>query len=116
MKEEHGRITGDYLINEPYVLWGSIFGNVRAITHAKLYVRGVIYGNLEVDRHARCHIYGNISGNLIVGRRAKVIHSGVIGGNINNRGGRLYIEAKARVLGKVVTESGETETELPPMR
>jgi cytoskeletal protein CcmA (bactofilin family) len=113
MREEAGQIVGDVTIDEPFVLWGSIAGNVRAIKGSKFYLRGVIYGNLQVEPGGRVHIFGNISGNLLVMERAKVVHSGVLAGDAVNNGGRLYIESAARVLGKVKTEAGETHVERP---
>ena len=111
MREERGHIAGDQVILEPYTLWGSVAGNVTATKGAKFYMRGAIYGNLAVLPGGRVHIFGNVSGNLTVSEKAKVIHSGTIGGDVTNRGGRIYIEATAKVLGKVRTLSGETTIE-----
>ncbi len=113
MREERGKLTGDTTIAEPYSLWGTIVGNVTAVKGAKFYVRGSIYGNLIVKSGGRVHIFGNISGNLTV-LGGKAIHSGIVGGNAVNRGGRLYIEAAARVLGKIREVDGETTIEPPP--
>ena len=111
MREERGHIGGDQVINEPYTLWGSVAGDVTCTNGSKFYVRGAIYGNLAVLPGGRVHIFGNVSGNLTVSEKSKVIHSGTIGGDVTNRGGRLYIEATAKVLGKVKTLSGETTVE-----
>ena len=111
MREERGHIGGDIAINEPYTLWGSIAGNVTAGKGAKLYIRGAIYGNLSVLPGGRVHIFGNISGNLALSEKTKVIHSGTLGGDATNRGGRLYIEATAKILGKLRTLDGETTIE-----
>jgi len=113
MRDETGHLVGDQMIDEHLVLWGSITGNVRAVEGCKFYLRGVIYGDLTVFRGGRVHIFGSISGDLIVMEKAKVIHSGILAGNATNRGGRLYIESAAKVLGKVKTESGETKIQRP---
>ena len=99
------------IITEPFTLWGSLAGNVTASKGSKLYIRGAIYGNVTVAAGGRVHIFGNVSGNLTVLPKAKVIHSGILGGDATNRGGRLYIEATAKVLGKVKTLDGETTIE-----
>jgi len=111
MREERGHLAGEVAINEPYTLWGSVAGNVAAGKGAKFYMRGAIYGNLTVLPGGRVHIFGNLSGNLMLSEKTKVIHSGTIGGDVINRGGRLYIEANAKVLGKVKTLDGETTIE-----
>jgi cytoskeletal protein CcmA (bactofilin family) len=114
MRDEKAHIVGDTTIAEHLVLWGSITGNVKAIDGSKFYLRGVIYGDLEAERYARVHVFGSISGDLIVMEKAKVILSGIVAGDVINRGGRLYIESAAKVLGKVKTESGETKIARPP--
>ena len=111
MREERGHLAGDIAINEPYTLWGSIAGNVSVGKGGKFYMRGAIYGNLNVLPGGRVHIFGNVSGNLIVSDKSKVIHSGTLGGDATNRGGRLYIDALGKVLGKVRTLEGETTIE-----
>jgi cytoskeletal protein CcmA (bactofilin family) len=111
MKEERGHIAGDQWIYEPYTLWGSIAGNVTCGKGGKFYIRGAIYGNLIVEAGGRVHIFGNVSGNLTLAEKTKVIHSGILGGDATNRGGRLYIDATAKVLGKVKTLDGETTIE-----
>ena len=113
MREERGTLSGDQTIFEPFNLWGSIGGNVRVIQGGKFYVRGAIYGNIRVEYGGRVHIFGNVTGNLIVENGAKVIHSGVIGGDATNEGGRLYIEPIAKVIGDVITTSGETKDDRP---
>jgi len=113
MRDEMGHLVGDTTIAEPFALWGSITGNVIAVKGSKFYVRGVIYGDLDVQRDGRVHIFGNISGNVTVQRRAKVILSGIVAGDAINRGGRLYIESAAQILGEVKTEAGETKVEKP---
>ncbi|HSU66810.1 MAG TPA: polymer-forming cytoskeletal protein [Tepidisphaeraceae bacterium] len=111
MREERGNISGNLVISEPFTLWGSIAGDVTAAQGAKFYVRGAIYGNLIVTPGGRVHVFGNISGDLTVAPKAKVIHSGILGGDALNNGGRLYIDATAKVLGKVKTYDGETTIE-----
>ena len=111
MREERGHLAGDIAINEPYTLWGSIAGNVSVGKGGKFYMRGAIYGNLTVLSGGRVHIFGNVSGNLTVADKSKVIHSGTLGGDATNRGGRLYIDATGKVLGKVKTLDGETTIE-----
>jgi cytoskeletal protein CcmA (bactofilin family) len=113
MREERGPISGDQKFYEPCNIWGSIAGNVTVIQGGKVYVRGAIYGNLEVEYGGRVHIFGNVSGNLIVNNGAKVIHSGVLGGDAINNGGRLFIEPKAKVMGKVKAIEGETKDNRP---
>lgn len=113
MREERGTVSGDVRVFEPFTLWGSIGGNVSVIQGGKFYVRGAIYGNLTVEYGGRVHIFGNVTGNLTVERGAKVIHSGVIGGNALNDGGRLYIEAIAKILGTLNTINGETKDDRP---
>ncbi len=111
MREERGTLQGDMVISEPFNLWGSISGHVTATQGAKFYVRGAIYGDLTVLHGGRVHVYGNITGNLIVKDGAKVIHSGIVGKDVVNEGGRLYVEACSKVLGKVKTAEGETTIE-----
>jgi cytoskeletal protein CcmA (bactofilin family) len=116
MRDERGQLIGDMTIGEPYTLWGTIGGNVTAVAGSKFYVRGSIFGNLTVDQGARVHVFGHVSGDVVVMERAKMVHSGVIGGNAINRGGRLLIDETAKVMGKVRTESGQTQIgpEPPP--
>ena len=111
MREERGQLAGDQVINEPYILWGSIAGDVFADKGAKLYVRGAIYGDMIVRPGGRVHIFGNVSGDLTLMEKTKVIHSGILGGDAINKGGRLYIDATAKVMGKVRTLDGETTIE-----
>lgn len=111
MREERGNIAGNVVITEPYTLWGSIAGNVTAADGAKLYVRGAIYGSLTVTAGGRVHVFGNVSGDLTIAVKTKVIHSGILGGDAINNGGRLYIDANAKILGKVKTYDGETTIE-----
>jgi cytoskeletal protein CcmA (bactofilin family) len=111
MREERGQLAGDVVVYEPFTLWVSIGGHVRVIEGGKFYVRGAIYGNLRVEFGGRVHIFGNVAGDLLVERGAKVIHSGILGGDAINEGGRLYIEAASRILGKIKTRRGETVTE-----
>lgn len=108
MREERGHITGDVVVAEPMDLWGSIVGKLTVLAGGKVYVRGNVCGDLHVDDGGRVHIYGNVTGNLILEEGAKVIHSGMVGGDAVNNGGRLYIEAFAKVLGKVKRKAGET--------
>jgi|SRR5579884_572133 len=111
MREERGQLAGDQVISEPYILWGSIAGDVVADKGAKLYIRGAIYGDLIVRPGGRVHVFGNISGDLTLLEKTKVIHSGILGGDAINKGGRLYIDATAKVMGKVRTLDGETTIE-----
>jgi cytoskeletal protein CcmA (bactofilin family) len=112
MREERGHIAGNVSINEPYTLWGSIGGTVSAMDGSKFYMRGAIYGDLNIAPGGRVHVLGNITGNVTVSPKSKVILGGTVGGNVTNLGGRLYIEATARILGKVrAGDSGETKVE-----
>ena len=115
MREERGQISGDLIISEPFTLWGSVGGDVRVIQGGKLYVRGAIYGDLQVEEGGRVHIYGNVTGNLRIHRKAKVINSGIVGGDALNDGGRLYVDATAKIIGRVKTKNdGETIIETRP--
>ncbi|HSI31984.1 MAG TPA: hypothetical protein VK986_00210, partial [Tepidisphaeraceae bacterium] len=76
-------------------------------------MRGAVYGDLIVESGGRCHNFGNISGNLIVHENTKVIHSGVVGKDVINEGGRLVVDATAKVMGKIRKKSGETKLEGP---
>ena len=111
MREERGRLAGDQLIFEPVELWGSVGGNVRVIEGGKFYVRGAVYGDLTIEDGGRCHVFGNVTGSITVKEGAKVIHSGVAGGDVINEGGRLVVDAMAKVMGKIRTKSGETKLE-----
>ncbi len=113
MREERGQIAGDVIVYEPFTLWGAIGGDVKVIERGKLYVRGAIYGDVTVEYGGRMHVFGRVTGNLTVHRGAKVIHSGVVGGDVVNQGGRLVVEAMAKVMGKIRTKSGETKLEGP---
>jgi cytoskeletal protein CcmA (bactofilin family) len=108
MQEERGQIVGDQVVSRGIDLWGSIVGNVSVVKGGKMYIRGNVYGDLTVSDGGRVHIFGNITGNLTIKEGAKVIHGGVVGRNIVNDGGRLFIEANAKVLGKLKTKDGET--------
>jgi cytoskeletal protein CcmA (bactofilin family) len=113
MREERGNIAGNFTIAEPYTLWGSIVGTVTAAQGSKFYLRGAIYGDLNVAPGGRVHVLGNISGNVVVSEKAKLVLGGAVGGNVTNlSGGRLFIEATAKVLGRVRThDGGETKIE-----
>ena len=111
MREERGTMAGPLLVHEPFTLWGSVGGDVTVVEGGKFYMRGSIYGNLNVEYGGRVHIYGNIAGNLKVARGTKVILSGIIVGDAVNEGGRLYIDAVAKVQGKIKTLKGETKIE-----
>ena len=111
MREERGQIKGDVVVYEPFTLWGSVAGDVKVIKGGKMYLRGAIYGNLTVEPGGRVHILGNISGDVTILPKSKVIHSGIIGGDAINEGGRLYIDATARILGKTRTRAGDTEVQ-----
>lgn len=109
MREERGAMAGDVVVYEDFTLWGSVGGNVRVIQGGKFWLRGSVYGDVIVEAGGRCHILGSITGNLTVCEDAKVIVSGVIGRDAINLGGRLYIEATAKILGGVKTKAGETK-------
>jgi cytoskeletal protein CcmA (bactofilin family) len=111
MREERGQLTGDLVISEPYTLWGRIAGNVTVVAGGKLYVRGSVFGDLRVETGGRVHVLGNVKGKVTVMPEAKVIVGGVIGGDVLNRGGRLFVEHTAQILGKVKTKDGETKFE-----
>jgi cytoskeletal protein CcmA (bactofilin family) len=111
MREERGNLAGDFQINDPFTLWGSMAGTVTAVEGSKFYMRGAINGNLIVEAGGRVHVFGNVKGNITVKEGAKVIVGGAVGGDAINQGGRLYIEATASVMGKVKTQSGETKLE-----
>lgn len=113
MREERGTLAGDVIVYEPFDLWGSIGGDVKVIEGGKFYVRGAIYGNLLVEFGGRVHIYGNVTGDITVLKGAKLIHSGVCVGDMINDGGRIFIDATAKVMGKVKTKKGETTDERP---
>src|SRR5439155_27384868 len=106
MSEERDTLNGNQIISEGVDLWAVISGNVTVVDGGKMYIRGAIYGNLKVAHGGRVHIYGNVSGDLVVLEGAKVIHNGVLGGDAINDGGRMFIDASARILGKVRTNSG----------
>lgn len=108
MREERGNIQGAQVINDAVDLWGNIVGDTRIVDGGKMYLRGSIIGNLTVEDGGRIHIYGSVTGELIVEEGAKVIVSGVVGRDITNRGGRLYIERNAKILGKLRRKAGET--------
>jgi len=109
MREERGQVPGDVVVYEPFTLWGSVGGNVTVIAGGKLYVRGAVYGNMIVEKGGRVHILGIVSGDLNVHEGAKVIVSGQVGGNAVNLGGRLHIDAKAQIHGRVKAKEGKTE-------
>src|SRR5690554_3838135 len=111
MREERGRIGGDFVIYEPFTLWGVVGGNVTVIDGGKFYNRGLIYGNLIVEPGGRAHAFGNVSGDVTLTEKTKVIISGHVGGNIINNGGRLFIDKGAKVEGRVRTHSGTTQRE-----
>ncbi|HRK30148.1 MAG TPA: polymer-forming cytoskeletal protein [Tepidisphaeraceae bacterium] len=109
MREERGQIPGDVVVYEPFTLWGSVGGNVSVIEGGKLYVRGAVYGHMTVEAGGRVHILGIVSGDLTVMTGAKVIVSGQVGGNAINLGGRLHVDSKATIHGRVRTKDGKTE-------
>ncbi len=114
MREERGQIAGPLVVHEKYTLWGSVGGDVIVVEGGKFYMRGSIYGNLTVEYGGRAHVFGSITGDLKIARGAKVIHSGVIAGDATNEGGRLFVDATAKIEGKVKTLKGETKIEPPP--
>jgi hypothetical protein len=111
MREERGRLPGGTIINEPMEFWGSVGGNVSVVDGGKLYMRGAIYGDLTVEDGGRVHVFGNVQGTVLVKEGAKVIISGICGKDVINDGGRLAVDAQAKVLGKIKTRSGETKLE-----
>jgi cytoskeletal protein CcmA (bactofilin family) len=111
MREERGHIAGDITIAEPYELWGKIGGDCRVAEGGKMYVRGTIYGDLIAEYGGRVHILGTVMGKVIVFRGAKVVVSGTVHGNATNEGGRLFINASATMLGRLITNKGETVEE-----
>ncbi len=111
MREERGSIGGDFVIYEPFTLWGAVGGNVTVIEGGKFYNRGSIYGDLIVEPGGRVHVFGNVSGNVTLAEKTKVIISGHVGGNITNNGGRLYIDKVARIDGRIRTNAGLTKHE-----
>jgi predicted acyltransferase (DUF342 family) len=114
MREERGQLAGPLVVHEPYTLWGSVGGTVTVVEGGKFYMRGSIYGNLNVEYGGRVHIFGTVTGNLKVARGTKVIHSGILMGDAINEGGRLYVDAMAKIRGKVKTLKGETKIEPKP--
>jgi cytoskeletal protein CcmA (bactofilin family) len=113
MREERGQIPGDFTVAEPFTLWGSVGGSVTVIEGGKVYVRGAIYGQLIVEKGGRVHVLGVVSGDVTAHEGAKVIISGQVGGNAINLGGRLHINEKAVVHGRVKTKEGKTEDKRP---
>ena len=111
MREERGRLAGDQTISESVELWGSVAGDVTVVEGGKLYVRGAIYGDLIVEDGGRVHVFGNVQGSIYVREGAKLIHSGVVGKDVINDGGRLAVDALAKVGGRIKTKSGETKLE-----
>jgi cytoskeletal protein CcmA (bactofilin family) len=109
MREERGKLSGKQIVSEPLDMWGTVVGDVIVVAGGRLYVRGAIYGKLTIAPGGRCHVFGNISGSLTVETDAKVILSGTVGGDAINNGGRLYIDAGAKVIGKVRYNDGETK-------
>lgn len=111
MREERGKLSGRQVISEAMDLYGTVAGDVMVVDGGKVYLRGAIYGNLTVAPGGRVHVFGNISGNLTVENEAKVILSGTLGGDAINNGGRLYIDAGAKVHGRVRANDGETKVD-----
>jgi cytoskeletal protein CcmA (bactofilin family) len=111
MREERGILKGNQVFSEAIEFLGSVSGDVHIVDGGKVYLRGNVYGNLTVTHGGRVHIFGQVTGDLTVKEGAKVIHSGIVGRDAINRGGRLYIEASAKVLGKVKTKDGETQVD-----
>jgi predicted acyltransferase (DUF342 family) len=111
LREERGQLSGDQIISEPVELTGNISGDAVVIDGGKLYMRGSVYGDMHVEEGGRVHIFGHLMGSLHVEKGAKVIVSGVVGRDCHNNGGRLYIDAMARVGGKIRTREGETRVD-----
>lgn len=114
MREERGQVAGDLIVDGPLELWGNVGGNVTVVDGGKFYVRGSIIGNLIVQYGGRVHIYGQVHGDVTVFDNTKLIHSGHIKGNLINDGGRLFVDRKAKVEGKIKTKSGQTKIEGTP--
>ncbi|MFN4243653.1 MAG: hypothetical protein ACK4PI_10495 [Tepidisphaerales bacterium] len=114
MREERGTIPGDVVVYEPFTLWGTALGNVTVIDGGKLYARGLIHGDLIVEPGGRVHLFGTVSGSVHVHPDTKVILSGTVGRHAINHGGRLYIDATAKVMGRVITHAGKTRIQPPP--
>lgn len=114
MREERGQVAGDLVVDGPLELWGNVGGDVTVIDGGKFYVRGSILGNLIVQYGGRVHIYGQVHGDVTVFDNTKLIHSGHIGGDLINDGGRLFVDRKAKVEGRIKTKSGETKIEGTP--
>lgn len=111
MREERGQLIGNQIISEPVDFWGKVDGDVHIIEGGKFYLRGAIYGSLHIEEGGRAHIFGNLMGNLYVSVNAKVVVSGVVGGDCHNLGGRMYIDASAKILGKIKKHAGETQVD-----
>jgi len=112
MREERGQVKGNQVVSEPYTLWGSVAGDVTVVKGSKFYMRGTVYGDLTVLHGGRVHVFGNVTGTLLVKDGAKVILSGVIGQDCINEGGRLYLDAAAHVMGKLIrSEDGDTQVD-----
>ena len=115
MREERGQIAGDLTVSDKLDLWGNVSGDVIVVEGGKLYARGSILGNLIVQYGGRVHVYGQVHGDIHLFDNTKLIHSGRVAGDVINDGGRLFIEQKSQINGKVKTKSGKTEYEaLPP--
>ena len=111
MREERGMIAGELDVRETLTLWGTVAGNVRVGLGGKFYLRGTVYGSVQVDPGGRANLLGSVKGNVSLDEETKVIVSGLIAGNAVNKGGRLYIERAANILGKVRTDAGKTVVE-----
>jgi hypothetical protein len=107
MREERGIFAGKHIFSDEVDFWGSVTGDAHIVHGGKVWLRGNIYGNLTVTQGGRAHIFGQVTGTLTVKEGAKVILGGIVG-NVINQGGRLYIEASAKILGKLKKKAGET--------
>ena len=114
MREERGQIPGDLTVNEPLELTGNVGGNLTVVKGGKIYVRGSVLGNMHVESGGRVHLFGTIHGSVTLAEDTKVILGGYVKGDILNNGGRLFIEAKSKITGKVKTYAGETKYETIP--
>jgi len=114
MREERGQIAGDWTCDEACDLRGIVAGTVTVVAGGKLYVRGAILGDLNLADGGRVHIYGNVQGTVRVAEGAKLIHSGVVGQDLINEGGRVFIDASGRVMGRIRTLAGQTRTHKDP--
>lgn len=111
MREDRSNLVGNQEFAEAVDFWGSITGNLNITDGGKVYLRGNVYGSVLVSDGGRTHIFGQVTGDLVVEKGAKVILEGIVGRDAINRGGRLYVEASAKILGKLKRRDGETHVD-----